>query len=260
MGNLLDLPPFEIHLWYVFPEQIQEVSLLNTYLSLLNSEERQKRIRFRFAQHQHQYLVTRALIRSVLSYYYPKKPEDWQFTQNSYGKPEIVRDTDMPDLQFNLSHTEGVILCGIGLGRAIGVDVECETRNRDLEGIARRFFSSQESESLLKIVDPKLLRKRFLEYWVLKEAYVKARGLGLSLSLKEFSFEIEGEGSSLRLKFQGEQAQQWQFWLFEPRPNHYGAVFLWAGDLPLYRIVMRQVIPLIGEQEVMWNCLGQSHF
>jgi 4'-phosphopantetheinyl transferase len=71
------------------------------------------------------------------------------------------------------------------LERDIGLDVEALSREPAIE-LARRFFSAREADQLARTpIDGRATR--FLEYWTLKEAYVKARGLGLSLPLDRFS-------------------------------------------------------------------------
>ena len=97
----------DIHLYFSYPEQISDPALLHRYESLLSADERARMARFHFSQNRHQYLVTRALVRTSLSAYYPVDPAAWQFDTNRYGKPEISHpDTALP-VRFNLSHTQG---------------------------------------------------------------------------------------------------------------------------------------------------------
>ena len=58
----------EVHLWYILDEQISDPALLLRYHRLLNEEETKQQKRFLFKKHRHQYLVTRALMRCVLSF------------------------------------------------------------------------------------------------------------------------------------------------------------------------------------------------
>ena len=63
--------------------------------------------RFRFEKDRHTSLVTRALVRTVLSRYADVSPGDWRFVANEYGSPEIDEPSEERCLRFNLSHTEG---------------------------------------------------------------------------------------------------------------------------------------------------------
>ena len=47
----------------------------------------------------------------------------------------------------------------------------------------------------LRALPPERQKERFFEYWTLKEAYIKARGMGLSIPLGKFSFHYPHEGA-----------------------------------------------------------------
>ena len=63
----MNLKSDEIHLWFAFPDEIQHEDLLSAYENMLTEEELTKQRRFYFDRHRHQYLVSRALVRSTLS-------------------------------------------------------------------------------------------------------------------------------------------------------------------------------------------------
>lgn len=210
----MDLGEHDVHLYFSYPEQISDPELLSLYESLLNDEERAQMPRFYFEHHRHQYLVTRALIRSCLSRYYPDKPADWQFSKNAYGKPEVSHPDISSPIRFNLSHTDGLILCGLTRNRDIGVDVEDAQRSTRaaLESLSS-YFSAQEIAdlALLPASEQKL---RFFDYWTLKESYIKARGAGLAIPLDKFSFHFTEntlENFSIHPDL-NDDANSWQFW------------------------------------------------
>jgi len=85
------LPEQAIHLWFASDERIKDESLLAEYRRWLSQDERARYQRFSCARMRHQYLVARALVRSVLSRYVPElEPAAWAFAKNEYGKPEIM--------------------------------------------------------------------------------------------------------------------------------------------------------------------------
>jgi 4'-phosphopantetheinyl transferase len=177
----------DVHLWYVFDEQINDPGLLSRYQWLLNAKENKRKKRFWFLKHRRQYLVSRALVRCVLSNYIAEVlPQDWQFSYNKFGKPFIdCLSTELP-LQFNLSHTDKLIVMAVTLNNDIGVDVEYVSRKRKTIELADRYFSTVEAEHLHDLSKEKQ-RERFFELWTLKEAYIKACGMGLSIPLNHFS-------------------------------------------------------------------------
>ena len=115
----------EIHVWLTFCEAISEEHLLVTYRELLNDMEKKEESRFYCPRDRHRYLVTRALVRTVLSHYASVDPKDWVFSADAYGRPQIVNPQAADArLSFNVSHTQGLIVLGVAKGRSLGVDVE----------------------------------------------------------------------------------------------------------------------------------------
>ncbi len=129
------------------PDEIRDEKLLRAYDELLAEDERKKRDRFRFEKDQHTCLVTRALVRTVLSKYTDVTPEAWRFVTNEYGRPEIDEPEDARWLKFNLSHTNGLIALIVARDREVGVDVEDRERRSRLLNVADRYFSPPEVEA-----------------------------------------------------------------------------------------------------------------
>ena len=221
------LPPGHVHLWAAQPEQCQKPPLLAQYRRLLDETETADWLRFRVEKKRQEHLVARALLRTVLSRYAPVRPEQWRFRRSPAGKPAIdwrqilpagmeatanppgrhdparpeepteyrsrllstvgQVPTNMPALEFNLSHTEDMILCAVTVGCPIGVDVEDTSRPADFLPLARRFFHPAET-ALLENLSADQLPLAFYRLWTLKEAYLKALGAGLTGRLDAFGF------------------------------------------------------------------------
>jgi len=110
----------------------------------------------------------------------------------------------VPPLSFNLSHTSGLAVCGIAAGQEVGVDVESLSPPRDLASFAGQFLSPREQREIEPLSGAARVQ-RLYEYWVVKEAYAKARGLGLSLSLPETTLVFSPEGNEVFLLEEGER-------------------------------------------------------
>lgn len=234
------------HLWYVFPDAVTDPSLLGIYSHLLCPEERVQQQRFYFAKGRHEYLVTRALVRTALSHYASVDPWVWRFERNAYGKPAITHPQGILSLSFNLSNTNGLIVCLVALEREVGVDVEDMQRPGGTVELADRFFSPIEVADL-RTLPTQAQRQRFFEYWTLKEAYIKARGLGLSLPLKQFSFHL-AQDHSVRISFDpqlNDDPQSWQFVRFCLTPRHMTAAAIRRGADCDLDIQLRQTVPLV---------------
>jgi 4'-phosphopantetheinyl transferase len=250
----------EIHLWLAFYETVPE-HLHARYRTLLTDAERAQESRFHFASDRLRYLVTRALVRTVLSRYVPIAPADWTFSTDAYGRPEIANElADDPPLSFNISHTRSLIVLAVSRKRALGVDVENSRDRKVSMDIANRFFSQVEASDLFAI--PNVLQHdRFFEYWTFKESYIKARGMGLSIPLDKFSFRYPNDRSveiSI-LPELGDDAARWQFWQFRPAPEYLVAVC--AEQLESApQVTVKRIIPLSNEEplhvEFLRTCRG----
>src|SRR5579884_989 len=96
----------EVHLWFAFYSSIHDPAILRRYRACLSDDERRQELRFHFANDRLRYLVTRALVRTVLSRYADVEPGSWTFSRNAYGKPSIsIRHGDAACIEFNVSHT-----------------------------------------------------------------------------------------------------------------------------------------------------------
>ena len=209
---------------------------LQHYKSLLTPDELERCDRFVQAGDRARFLLARALVRTMLSEYVPCSPRDWRFRIEEYGRPEVAAlPAGAPDLRFNLSHTPGLVACGVTVGRDIGVDVE--NVNRALtHPIPERFFSTQEVADLRALPEEEQPIV-FFDYWTLKESYIKARGLGLALPLRHFTF-VRRPGLSPAIHFAPElhdDASTWQFAQFWPTRDHRMAVAVRRSgqDLPI---------------------------
>lgn len=210
----MELPGNEIHLYFAYPGSITEPELLKQYESLLTDEDRGLMSRLFYLRHRHQFLVTRALQRACLSGYYQVKPSDWQFKKNAYGKPEISFPRNVGPLRFNISHCEGLVMCGITRHNDIGVDVEDARRSTSasFESLSS-YFSATETADMARL-PADLQKQRFFDYWTLKESYIKARGMGLAIPLAKFSFRFAGERLDAFETHPDldDDAAAWQFW------------------------------------------------
>jgi 4'-phosphopantetheinyl transferase len=210
----------EIHLWCVFEKGIQDEDQLNAYLALLSNDEMQRYHRFHFQKHRHQYLLSRALVREVLSRYQVLPAKDLQFICNKYGKPQLYGPGYYSSLHFNISHTDGLIVLAVSCRNEVGVDVEILSRKTKVVELAERYFSAQECKEL-KDLEKEHITDRFFDLWTLKESYIKACGMGLSIPLKDFSFSFaQNEIQLYTSPRRNDDPTNWKFWQIEADEEH----------------------------------------
>jgi 4'-phosphopantetheinyl transferase len=115
------IPEGVVHLYYAAAD-VGDDRLLEIYRSLLTSQERLRHDQFRFERDQRQYVMTRALVRWVLSQHAGVPPEEFVFGTNAWGKPEIGQPNGL-SLRFNASNTRGMVACVVALAHDVGLDV-----------------------------------------------------------------------------------------------------------------------------------------
>lgn len=240
----MDVLPFNaVHVDLLQTANAEAAGRLDAYTALMSAGEHERMARFVFDRDRRAFLLTRALVRTMLSRYAPIAPEDWRFIANVHGRPEILERPDgVPDLRFNISHTTGLIACAVTIGREVGVDVEHIGR-RLTHDVAGRHFAPAEVADLEKL-PVEQQQKVFFDYWTLKESYIKARGLGLALPLGDFAFRLNPPNAPVIIFEPALQddPSTWQFLQAWPTPQHRLALAVRreGRDLP---VRIREVVP-----------------
>jgi 4'-phosphopantetheinyl transferase len=250
-----DLPPHRIDIWFCADQLITDSDLLNRYDRDLEPHEREQQRRFYFEEHRHRYLVTRALVRNVLSLYAPAVcPADWRFACNEHGKPRVAGPLAQL-VRFNLSHARGMIVMAVTRSREVGVDVEPNVPSAPID-VAAHYFATREAQDLLALAEP-FRAARFYELWTLKEAYVKARGTGLTLPLSSFNFDLTSD-AGIELSFEpgaADEASRWALWLLNAGSGHKVAVAVDAAGAGTFELTVRNIVPGLRHQIARWPLL-----
>jgi len=243
----LQIDPHQVHLWHLYVPGQDDPTGDEAIMALLAPEEREKHGRFHFARDRRRYLMTRGLIRSLLSRYVPQvAPADWRFENNEYGRPRIANALPQAQrIRFNISHSASLVVAALAVEREVGVDVEHTARAAPLE-IAENFFSAREAKELQQL-PAGLQPSRFWDLWTLKESYIKARGMGLSLPLDRFSFSFD-DANRVAIDFEDsleDSAARWQFWQLQPDNAHAVALCLERTQSQDVQILCRKATPLL---------------
>lgn len=217
-------PPDEFQVWYA-PAAPDQPGPVERYCErLLIDEERVAADRFRVASARHQHVIGRAMARTLLSHGCCE-PREIGFRLLDHGKP-IVDQPRHARRAFNVAHTKGLVLCGIGPADPwLGVDVEWIDRRTNPE-LAQRYFAESEIKQLQTASNEAEHRELFLKFWTLKEAFIKAIGTGLYTPLDQFAFEgIRSPEPRLTVADpELLRGRRWRFLSFEPREGFIAAV------------------------------------
>ncbi|HEY9601579.1 MAG TPA: 4'-phosphopantetheinyl transferase, partial [Allocoleopsis sp.] len=136
----------DVHVWRASLEQPE--TLVQQLAQTLSEDECSRASRFYFERDRKHFIIGRGLLRTILGRYLNIEPTQLQFCYSSRGKPALAGGGDNGTLQFNLSHSHGLVLYGVTRDRKIGIDLEQIRPTSDVEKLAERFFSPRESATI----------------------------------------------------------------------------------------------------------------
>jgi 4'-phosphopantetheinyl transferase len=221
--------------WLVDPADTDD--LVPRYVPLLSTDEAARYEGLRVATARRQLLVSRVLVRTVLAARLGVAPPDVELRTAESGRPEVAGRP----LDFNLSHTDGLVALAVTDGAPVGVDVERYDRDVDPLALAKRFFAPDENAALVAAGDDER-RALFVAQWTVKEAYVKARGVGIARGLRSIAVTLDG--ADIRGTPDG-----WRFASWEPTPRHRAALAV-RTDGSALEVRVRRAVPLVRDEPV----------
>ncbi len=143
---------------------------------LLSDEEQAHLTGYRVREAAERYVVTRSLVRAVLSERLAISPRNIQVSRTGTGKPVITQG-----IHFNVSHSGDLILMATSDERAVGVDIERKREVQRVDALLRRWLSEGEQADYATLHHGGAsASEAFLRLWSLKEARLKALGVGIS--------------------------------------------------------------------------------
>ncbi len=217
--------PSTVNLWHATTSSHDPGQVESCCESWLDEEEVQRANRFRKPTSRNQHVVGRGMARRLLGDE-SVAPHDIKFAAEVHGKPFVVEPSAAKQ-PFNVAHTDGLVMCGVGQDQhaLVGVDVERLERRTD-PGLASRYFSKPEIEFLNSKPEGIARRNSFLRIWTLKESFIKAIGTGLQTPLADFAFK-EIDSDQPRIEMLNPELRSnltWRFFSLQPRPGFIGAV------------------------------------
>ena len=143
----------------------------------LDVSRRAKADRFRFEKDKRLSVAAGALLQYALQMENVWEPS---IDVTSNGKPYLV---GQERLYFNLSHSEGMVMCAIA-EKEVGCDVEKKAvLDRRL---AEYVMTEHELDRIYGLEKDTEQQEMFFRLWTLKESYMKATGFGIGLAPKSF--------------------------------------------------------------------------
>ena len=184
----LAAPDPAIALWLCDLER--DPASVDAIAACLSPVERARAARFGTAMLRNRWIVGRATLRLLLGSATGVDPADIRIARGVRGRPELVGPRR---LDFNVSHTGGIALIGIGHAllpaARIGVDLERVDRRVNADGLARKFLTEHE-QAMLAPLGVNERRMLFLRLWTCKEAMSKATGDALSAPFRRLDVTL----------------------------------------------------------------------
>ena len=219
---LSNLKAGSVHVWRTPLDDSPERAL--RFRPYLSADERVRADRCRTPHPQYQFIVTRGILRILLSRYIGVQPTELIFSTQPHGKPMLVSPSFFP-IEFNVSHARGMALIALASQHTVGIDVEWINRNVQDRDIAERYFSARESAYLASLSPPERSHQ-FFSYWTCKEAYLKMQGKGITGGLAQCELSIEPAQPEVGLSLLDQQGEREACALYRIRggAEHVGAV------------------------------------
>lgn len=168
----------EIHIW-IF--SIEKHTLLAEDMKLLPDFELERAASFSREKDRLRYLVSRSLLRKILSLYFHCSASSFIFEKGEHGKPFL---TDKK-IHFNLSHSEDYIALAFSVDSPVGIDIEKQRPNARIESLVKRFFHPDEAQAFSCLSEQEKSDFMFRR-WTIREAFLKGIGCGLTMSPRSF--------------------------------------------------------------------------
>jgi 4'-phosphopantetheinyl transferase len=187
--------------------------------ALLSVDERARAALFFREADRARFSIGRSLLRHLVGGYTGVDPRALVFGSTQEGKPALEDGNGA--LRFNVSHSGDVILLAFGLESDLGVDVEQQRADVNIDDLARTCFSLPERAAIFSGRDA--ARRRFFEYWAAKESWIKADGRGMSIPLCDYTL-APGPADSFTVASLEGRTLDWSVRLLSVREGYSAAV------------------------------------
>ncbi|TDP77340.1 4'-phosphopantetheinyl transferase [Bradymonas sediminis] len=238
----------EVEVWRL--ELRQPRRLIDLLFEQLSGDEQARARRFRRPRDFDAYVVTRGVLRQLLSAYLGRAgvsvaAQAVGLGRGRHGKPQLLADPVVgadAALEFSVSHSGDFALLAFGRSGALGVDVERLNTGRDIDLIVAHHFAPAEAAALreqgARSEDARC--RLFYRYWTRKEAYLKALGVGMTVDLRSFAVGLEP--GALLAESARDDAAQWRFYELNPDGRHFGAICVYGGEGTTYLRTMTATV------------------
>lgn len=215
----------EVHVWMIDIEA--HLSSFNSYVHILSAEETLRANDYIFLEHSTRFVIRRAILRIILSFYTSISPKNIIIRTDQNGKPYL--GCYESKIFFSLSYSQNLVYYAISSKPCIGIDIEYISEKPPEEDLAKLVLHSEEYKLFEKLFSYQK-RDLFYQYWSQKEALVKAIGIGLRFPLSDIHIEFSNHQVSRLISFATSPVDMWSLSSLEIPSNYVGYIAL-KGEL-----------------------------
>jgi len=151
--------------------------------TLLNDAERSRLLRYTRTDSKRQLLLSRWLVHEQLARSFPDLPHSWKLASDMKGRPIAVHSELDNEINYSLSHCDGLIVCAVSDSAAIGIDAE--PKNQPIkDSFLNVGFTALEQQQIRNSSADSLDEMRLR--WTIKESLGKMTGQVGFESIVEF--------------------------------------------------------------------------
>jgi len=207
----------EVHVWLVRVSEEGEDHLSDSEIS--------RALRYRKKIDRLRYRIGRSAVRKIISGYLSLEPSKIHIMLDQHGKPMLSKIFHSPVIDFNLSHSNELILIAFARARRVGIDIEHIRSFPDLARLVSRYFTEKESLTIRSIPGPEQT-SAFFSGWTRKEALLKAIGRGLQIPLNTFEVTLDPDEEKPHLSLPPalNRGAHWELISFSPAEEYIAAL------------------------------------
>ncbi|MVN22466.1 4'-phosphopantetheinyl transferase family protein [Mucilaginibacter arboris] len=189
---------------------------LQNLQALLSVPETEKALRYKQENDRNQHVLSKAVLRILLSRYTGIDPKEIRFKADQNKKP-CLENAFSGQLHFNVSHSGNCILVAIA-DTPVGIDVEKINASFTYQNMLNFSFNQEEADFIENSAHP---IQSFYQLWTRKECLLKATGKGLVDDLTAIP-GLDGIHPNPETIIQS--AENWEITSFKVDENHVGSV------------------------------------
>jgi len=155
------------------------IKLSDDYLSYLSEKEIVFYKSITSEKRKKEFTLSRYILRHLLNV-----SSEIEFSKNTNGKLFIEGEKE-----FNISHSQGYIVCAVSDKCNVGIDIEADNKENSFLEISKKYYHEIENKYIRSFSEAKDQQQAFLKLWTLKESMFKLFGLGLKSENAKLYFD-----------------------------------------------------------------------